>query len=340
MSNRDPEPLSRSRPAKRYTEDGTSTTLTGVRTSDSPSPTGSVLATARSLMVDRMTAELTDALSRHGVEAILLKGPSFAAWLYGDGTVRSYGDCDLLIPPDQIAPAQQVLQDLGFRDYSAPLAHPRLESHAWRRDPDWVDLHSTLIGMRVDPEEAWRILSQRTESQRVGGTTVRVLDPVARTVHVALHAAQHGRDEQKPLNDLARAIELVPEALWSEAVELAKRLGATDAFATGLRLLGPGQSLASRLGLGDAGSAEATLLIDPVPLALGFEHLSTVPGVRAKSLILLRELVPTPAFMRWWSPLARRGRAGLALAYCWRPAWLATRAVPGFLAWRRARRKA
>ncbi len=291
-------------------------------------------------MVDRMTAELIDALSRRGVEAIVLKGPSFAEWLYGDGAVRSYGDCDLLIAPGQIAAAQQVLQDLGFRDYSAPLAHPRLESHAWRRDPDWVDLHSTLIGMRVHPEEVWRTLSQKTESQRIGGASLRVLDPVARTLHVALHAAQHGKDEQKPLDDLGRALELVPAELWTEAAELAERLGAIDAFATGLRLLPAGQALASRLRLGSAGSVESTLLVDPVPLALGFEHLSTVHGVGAKALIVLRELIPTPAFMRWWSPLARRGRAGLALAYCWRPVWLATRAVPGFLAWRRARRKA
>ncbi|MDQ3586751.1 MAG: nucleotidyltransferase family protein [Actinomycetota bacterium] len=302
-------------------------------------PTGSGFAIARSLMVDRMTAEVIGALSRRGVEAIALKGASFAVWLYRDGAVRSYGDCDVLVAPDQVAAAQQVLRDLGFRDYSAPLAHPRLESHAWRRDPDWVDLHETLIGMRVHPEEVWGTLSRRTESQRIGGASLRVLDPVARTLHVALHAAQHGKDEQKPLDDLGRALELLPEELWTEAAELAERLGATEAFATGLRLLPQGHALASRLGLGDAGSVESTLLIDPVPLALGFEHLSTVPGVGAKGLIVLRELVPTPAFMRWWSPLARRGPAGLALAYCWRLVWLATQAVPGFLAWRRARRK-
>lgn len=308
-----------------------------VQTSDRPSPPDSVLATARSLLVDRMTAELTGALSRQGVETILLKGASFATWLYGDGAIRPYGDCDLLIAPDKLGVAQQVLRDLGFRDYSAPLRHPRLDSHAWRRDPDWVDLHSTLIGMRADPRQVWEILSQRTETQRIGGAEVRVLDPVARTLHVALHAAQHGRDEQKPLDDLARAVALLPAELWANAAQLAARLGATQAFATGLRLLAPGEVLASRLGLEGAGSVESALLIDPVPLALGFEHLSTVPGLRAKGLVILRELAPTRTFMRWWSPLARRSPAGLALAYCWRPLWLATRAIPGFRAWRRAR---
>ena len=37
------------------------------------------------------------------------------------------------------------------------------------------------------------------------------------------------------------------------------------------------------------------------------------PEYGAKLRMVLRELFPTPAFMRWWTPLARRGRAGLAL---------------------------
>ena len=41
--------------------------------------------------------------------------------------------------------------------------------------------------------------------------------------------------------------------------------------------------------------------------------------------------------MRWWSPLARRGRLGLALAYPWRIAYLLRQTGPGIRAWRKAR---
>jgi len=78
----------------------------------------------------------------------------------------------------------------------------------------------------------------------------------------------------------------------------------------------------------------------PPPMALGFEWLARTPGWRGKVALTLRKTFPSPAFMRAWSPLARRGRMGLGLAYVWRPIWLALHAGPAFLAWRRARKSA
>jgi hypothetical protein len=50
--------------------------------------------------------------------------------------------------------------------------------------------------------------------------------------------------------------------------------------------------------------------------------------------------VPDAEFMRSWSPLASRGTVGLAVAYMWRPLWLARHAPRGFIAWARARSRA
>ncbi len=302
-------------------------------------PSSDTFLAAWTLLVDRLTAELAEAFAQRGVPSILLKGPSFARWLYPDGAVRSYGDCDLLVPPDRISAAQAVLRELGFRDTSAPLAHPRLESHGWARNDDSVDLHSTLIGIRASPQVVWDTLSAMIETQQVGGADVHVLTPPARALHVALHAAQHGPDERQPLEDLRRAIDLVPGDMWFEVAALAERLEATEAFATGLRLIPSGTAVASRLGLASAASTDATLRLEPVPLALAFDHLASTPGLKARLAIVLRELFPTAAFMRWWSPLARRGPVGLLAAYCWRPLWLLARVGPGFRAWRRAQRQ-
>ena len=106
----------------------------------------------------------------------------------------------------------------------------------------------------------------------------------------------------------------------------------------GLALTPEGRQLARKVGLPEESSVETTLRLQNVPLAEGFAELAEVPGPRAKAALILREAFPNREFMRWWSSLARRGRLGLALAYLWRPIYLATRAVPGFLAWRRARR--
>ncbi len=304
------------------------------------SPSVQTKLTAWALCVDRLTAEIGTAFAAHDVACILLKGPAIAQWLYDDGTVRSYSDCDLLVSQRQVAAAQAILRERGFEDSASPLAHPRLDSHEWQRADQHVDLHTTLIGIRASPHVVWDTLSTTTESIKVGGVTVQVLGVPARALHVALHAAQHGGDERQPLEDLRRAIEILPEPTWIEVAELAKCLQATEAFATGLRLLPYGEALASRLGLASASSAEATLRLEPVPLALAFEHLASTPGLRTRLRIVVRELFPTVAFMRWWSPMARRGSVGLVAAYCWRPLWLVAHVGPGLMAWRRARRAA
>jgi hypothetical protein len=63
------------------------------------------------------------------------------------------------------------------------------------------------------------------------------------------------------------------------------------------------------------------------------------PGsTRARLRLLWAELLPSPAFMRLWSPLARRGKRGLLCAYLWRPLWLLWHLPAGLRDLARARR--
>ncbi len=293
--------------------------------------------------MDAVTAEVVTALSEAGVRAIVLKGPSLASWLYEDG-IRHYLDSDLLVDPGHVSAAEAVLESLRFEHLPLDdIPHDRpWHAHAWvrRGTGTGVDLHRTLIGAGVAPAEVWRILSDETEPMRVGGLEVEVLNLPARGLHVALHAAADGVRTIKPLTDLAKALERAPEDVWRGASALAARLEATQAFAAGLRLLPAGEALAARLGLPEQRSVEIALRADAAPpLSLGFEWLSSTPGLWRKLRFLGRKLVPPPAFMRAWSPLAeKRGRLGLAVAYLWRPVWLLRHAAPAFRAWWRARR--
>ena len=45
-------------------------------------------------------------------------------------------------------------------------------------------------------------------------------------------------------------------------------------------------------------------------------------GIKRKLTTAASDLFPRPNYMRWWSPLARRGRVGLAGAYLWRAIWV------------------
>jgi hypothetical protein len=299
------------------------------------------LVAARTLAVDFLTANITQQLEDDGIESILLKGPAVANWLYHGRPARGYGDSDLLVSPENWERAQELLQELGFVDALGPLAHPRMESitsYSWVRGEDNVDLHCSLWGLGAEPAKVWEVLSARTAPMKVGGREVRVLAPAPRALHVGLHAAQHGIEAGKTRYDLELAIEHLPEEVWVEAAGIAAELDATPAFATGLAVTPEGTALAERLGIASARSTEALLAAAPVPMAQGFNQLAKAPGLRAKLALVVEELFPTPSFMRWWSPMARRGPVGLAAAYLWRPIWFVLRAPPGFLTWRRARK--
>jgi hypothetical protein len=276
-----------------------------------------------------------------------LKGPSLARWLYEPDVERTYGDTDLLVSPDAGPAAERVLERLGFVAQLAGLGSDELSDHwarAWRRDRSVVDLHVGFYGFEVDPVSAWRILSSRTEWMEVLGSPVETLAPAPKALLVVLHCAYHGGRAKRAMLDLERALMRLDDRAWWEATAVARELGAVGGLAAGLSLTDEGRRLAGRLGIADRASSAA--LLRRTEIADGLARLSAAPGGVAKARLLLRELIPSPAFLRWQTSLARRGRRGLLAAYAWRWAWLARRAPTAYRALRqirtepRARRRA
>jgi hypothetical protein len=290
---------------------------------------------AYTLLLDRVAAEVSDALAQKGIKSILLKGPTVAKWLYRDGTARRYEDIDLLVASAQIGEAERVLSEDGFG-----LVGTSHHAHTWLRAQDGatVDLHWRVVGIGAHPEDAWSLLAGETENLGVGDSVVEVLSRPAQALHLALHAVQHPWRERQSLLDLERALEHAPTDVWKRAGELARRLDAERGFSAGLRLLPAGQAVVEELGLDERLSVELVLRAEkPPPLTLAFERLASTPSLGAKLRFLLGRLFPSPATLRAASTLARRGRLGLLVAYPARMFWMFWRAAPALAAWRRAR---
>jgi hypothetical protein len=310
-----------------------------------PAAPPSVQVLARTMATDRVTAEVVEAFRSAGIRSILLKGPAVARWLYDEGAVRSYLDCDLLVAPQDFESAERIMVDLGFRREgldTIPGDWPK-HARAWYRDDGGnVDLHRTLFGAGVPDDELWGVLSPRTERISVGGSEVETLTEPGRALVLVLHAAKDGPRVAKVRHDLGHALERVEPTVWEQASRLAGLLDASRAFAAGLRLLPAGQEVARRLDLPSEVPMEAALRRKggAPPLAVGMEWLAAEPGFRRKAGLVTRKVFPPPAFMRAWTPLARRGPLGLAAAYVWRPFWVLWRLVPALWVRRRARREA
>jgi Uncharacterised nucleotidyltransferase len=303
--------------------------------------------------VDGVTAEVVTAMRTVGIRPLLLKGPSIATWLYGDGAPRPYDDSDLLVAPGSYRQAGEVLRELGFHHLEYAWL-PYVQTWVRRSDvsgdegghPSMVDLHRSLNGVGAPADIVWGVLSAHADTLQIGGIDVEVLRVPARALHVALHAAQHGAGAEQPLDDLTRAMRVADQHVWREGADLARRLNAVPAFAAGLRLDPEGARLAQRLRLPAKRPRGVALRVGPQnPVAIALESLASERSFRARGQLLLQALAPSRLYMRNWSathmarwPVAlREGSLGLWLAYLWRPLWNLGRLPKAITALRRVR---
>ena len=300
-----------------------------------PDHRANIVAVARALAVDRTTAEVVTGLDAAGVPSVLLKGPVLTKALYDDAAARTYADTDVLVPARLIRRAEGALAELGFagpsRDaYRGRWAPSGLE-HVRASDRASVDLHVTVHGATAPADDVWDVLDGETEPMTLAGARVRVLRPGALAYLVAAHAAHHGASVAKPLRDLGRGLERWPEATWAAAATVAERLGGRAALDEGLRLVPGGVELARRLGVEADPSLDTVLAaLSPPVSAMGWQRVLSARGARAKSRMLVRELVPSPRYMRTWDPAIGASRGALALAYARRLGRL-TRELPAAL---------
>ena len=308
---------------------------------------------ARTLLLDALAAESISALRANGIRALLLKGPVTARWLYADGQPREYVDVDILVASSDFPETTQMLTELGFRDAQADSSTSEIAPHARTFVLDGpplgdrlpaglpLDLHRGFHGIRVSNEAFWALATEETERIRIAGTEVEVPSEPMRTLLVALHAATSGPFAVQQLADLDRALECLPDETWSAAHDLAVQLDSIPRFVAGLAMRPLGRELIDRLRIDFRTDVPSALYARGIPpVAEGIERLSTTRGFRARIRLLARELIPTPSFMRVWSPLASRGILGLAFAYAYRPFWILLKLPVAARAHGRARRVA
>jgi hypothetical protein len=313
----------------------------------SGSPSTTAVLAGRSFMAELMAGELMAKLDQRGVNALLIKGPVIARWLY-PGDVRSILDLDVVVDPARYADAERVLGDFGFinRYDGASPGWAAEHADAWRSDrwPLPVDLHRHLWGFDADPALVWdRLWSDRAPLELIDGRRVWTPSRPACALLVALHAAHHVTAE-KPIRDLQRALRQSPAPTWELAASLARETDALPGFVAGLASVPEGQPVRARLGLAqtEAQMPRRHVSWGTPPTAEGFERIAGTPGVKAKAKLLGREIFPSAVFMRRWSDdpaLARRGMRGLALSYMRRWIRLARRAPRGWSSARRVRRR-
>ena len=140
------------------------------------------------------------AFAKAAVPVMALKGSALVARRFVDRSIRPIEDLDILVPPDRVADAMDVLERLGMR------ASPFRRDLLWRRvvpqaelpgstfrtaEGDYVDLHWNAMHLdrRRDADvQMW----QRSRPTDFEGAPIRVPDPVDLVLQICGHGAQDG----------------------------------------------------------------------------------------------------------------------------------------------------
>jgi len=151
------------------------------------------------------TAELKQMLAafhQRGIPVISLKGPWLAERLYGDASLRCYGDLDFLVRPSDWNAVEDTLRELGF----APVGPSDDRHREWERGGVHVEPHFRLqnpVDFDWDTEAVWR----RAVLSEFHGVPGWLLAPVDELRFLSIHAVLHGFGSFKLLLDVNLAFQ-------------------------------------------------------------------------------------------------------------------------------------
>ncbi|MBR2566363.1 MAG: nucleotidyltransferase family protein [Paenibacillus sp.] len=196
--------------------------------------------TFRMLQLTAEMEQVCGAFRERGIRTITLKGPALAHDLYGDVSMRTSKDLDILIPVQEVEAAERILIGLGYqckegersltvrswkwREHHICYIHPekrtQVEIH-WRLNPD--------SGRETDFELLWK----RSRFSSYTQTPVRMLEREDLWVYLVTHGARHGWFRLRWLLDMDQMIRTMP--LDTKKVE--RRLKAEGRLSIGSQTL-------------------------------------------------------------------------------------------------------
>lgn len=201
---------------------------------------------ARNLILADELAQLIQALSAAGVEAITFKGPALAVAAYGDLSARRFVDLDLIVRRDNVERAIETLSQCGYAPTTSmdPQQQLQLIRHQhnlqFSRDQILVELHwqvaSELFASSVTAEELW----QNLDSVALGRNEVKTLSSEDLLFALSVHGSRHLWQRLAWICDIDRLIRTRPQLDWSRLIDRAEKAKAQRMF-----LLAP--ALASEL---------------------------------------------------------------------------------------------
>lgn len=265
------------------------------------------------LRLEQRLVAVSTALVDAGIDHRVLKGSAYAALVYPDPALRSFGDVDLLIPADRFADTVQLLEQRGYLRLW-PEIHAgydrRFGKGATLRDDEGIelDLHRTFslgpFGLGID---AATVFANPVKFE-LAGTALQALEPDMMFLHACFHAALGDLPPRTlALRDVAQLL-LLNDVDEVRVLDVAAEWGAECVVARAVRLSWEALRLADVTRV-----SSWAMHYEPTPrdqrlldtyvgerrshTAKSLASLRVIPGVRHKVAFLWASLFPSREFV-------------------------------------------
>lgn len=202
--------------------------------------------TQRNLTLTKKLVDVINLFNSNNIPLISFKGPLLAVQGYENLALRQFNDLDILVPPNHIDAAIDLLISSGFI--------PMNDLH-WFEKKDWylsrkkdvifvdekreyiLELHWKLSGAHfaypIEIEKLW----QNIETTELAGVDVNVLHFNDLFIYLCLHGSRHSWERLSWICDLNELINSKSEIDWEQISKDAKRLGCENILGFGLFLV-------------------------------------------------------------------------------------------------------
>jgi hypothetical protein len=198
--------------------------------------THAAAAARRNAILTTQLLRLLAVFDADGIRVIPFKGPVLAASVYGDISLRQFGDLDLLVDPADVAHAKRVLLAHGYKPDKV---------HDWEYhfvSPGsgiMVDLHEKLASAYFPPAPTFATLWSRREQVPILGRAVESLATEDLLSVLSVQLAKDCREWKQRVIQVCDTAELIrtrPGLDWDAVVDRADRNGARRILLLSLRL--------------------------------------------------------------------------------------------------------
>ncbi len=180
-------------------------------------------------------------LDANGIPAVPFKGPSLAQRLYGDLSLRTSNDLDVVVAARHVERAQRIICDLGY-NFVWKLHESALEDYVqdnhelqFFRDDIRLDLHWRFTGRSTHVKEDPDRFLRRVEMISLAGQRVPCLSLETNLLVLSLHAAKHKWLQLKLIADIAAILDH-DEVDWEYVLGEASDLGLKRVLAVSVSL--------------------------------------------------------------------------------------------------------